>query len=841
MLKHSLRFLLIAATLAFGSQFASAQMSDQAVIEYAKQAQAAGKDKDTIIKELLMKGVTKEQAERIRKSLTGKGSDGNVSSSGIGAVNQTRTEVNTGRNNRPSSNNRNNRDNRYNRDDRDNRYNRYNRDDRDNYDDYEDFGDYNNQDYRDDWNEIRSNIYGHDIFSSKELSFEPNQNLATPADYRLGPGDSVFINIFGESEDNITATISPEGSIILSQIGPVYLNGLTVEEANNRLRRIFAQRYAGFENNQSDVNLALGDVRSIMVNVMGEVDVPGTYRMSPFASVFSALYNAGGVSDLGSIRNVKVMRGGKEVTSVDLYEYIFNGKTSNNIRLQEGDIIVVPAAERLVEIVGEVKRPKFYEMQPEESVADLLRYAGGFTGSASSGNLVVERFNGVDKDRMNVATADFDTFTLRDGDVVTIGITNDRLQNGVTISGSVLRPGEYALDSNVSTVADLIKVADGLLENAFVTRGILYRYDDNHDLEVLSVDIEGILNGTSPDISLRRDDQLIIFDRGDIFDYGTLTIQGLVNAPGNYPYAAEATIDDLILMAGGLQQGASLSRVDVARRVIDPFSLKPTNEIAKTYQFALKEGYVMNPDSSFRLQPYDVVTVRRSPGYEPQQFVTVNGEVLFSGQYALQKRNERLSDLIRRTGGLTESAFAKGASLRRRLTEEELLAQQEMKRLATSKQNSTDSISIDMLDISAVYTVGIDLEKALANPGSTYDITLRANDVITIPELISTVSISGDVLFPNTVTYVPGKKFKYYVEQAGGFGEKARKNSCYIVYMNGEVAKAKGNTPIQPGCKIIVPSKGESKGTDWAQIMTISSVIASLATMSATVVSIVKK
>lgn len=846
MVRHSLRTFLIAASFIIGGQLAFSQMTDQAVIEYAKKAQAMGKDNNTIARELFAKGVTREQAERIKKQLTG-GSDKNTGS-GISSVDQTRgsSATDTRRNGNNSTGRQDN--------------GRLNRQDMNQtgrqpssyppgtyppsgtYDGYP-FYQYENMamDSMYMLENKKSNIFGHDVFTNKNLTFEPNQNMATPADYRLGPGDTVYINIFGESEDNITATISPEGSIILSQIGPVYLNGLTVDEANNRLRRIFAQRYAGFDNNQSDVNLALGDVRSILVNVMGEVDVPGTYRMSPFSSVFSALYNAGGISDIGSIRNVHVMRGGKEIVSVDLYDYIFNGKTSDNIRLQEGDVIVVPAADRVVTIDGEVKRPMLYEMLPEESVADLLRFAGGFTGAAASGNLVVSRFNGKDKDMLNVATGDFDTFTLHDGDEVTIGITNDRIQNGVKISGAVLRPGDYALDSHVSTVAELIEVADGLLENAFTTRAVLYRFNENREREVLAVDIEGILNGTVPDINLRRDDELVVYTREEIFDSGTLSIRGLVNFPGDYVYAAEATIDDLILMAGGLQQGASLARVDVARRVIDPFSLRPTGEIAKIYQFALSEGYVMNPDSSFRLLPYDVVTVRQSPGYEPQRSITITGEVLFSGQYTLQKRNERLTDILRRTGGLTENSYPKGASLRRKLSADERLAREEMQRLAKSKQNSSDSISTEMLNLDEVYTVGIDLEKAINNPGSSYDVVLRDGDVLNIPELVSTVSVSGDVLFPNTVTYVPGKKFKYYVEQAGGFGEKARKKQCYIVYMNGEVAKAKSNTPIEPGSKIIVPSKGETKGTDWAQIMSISSVIASLATMTATVVSIIRK
>lgn len=806
MLKHSLRFLLFAASIAVGSLAAFAQMSDQAVIEYAKTQHALGKDKSTIAQELMAKGVTQEQAERIRNSVMDGGAAG-ATGSGIAVVDQGHGAFNSAES-----------------------------------------GPVNVSAVLNPEAVVaatisdvkNSKVFGHNVFTNKLLSFEPNQNMATPADYRLGPGDMVNINIFGESEDNISATISPEGSIILSQIGPIYLNGLTVDEANNRLRRIFSQKYAGFDNHQSDVNLTLGGVRSIMVNVMGEVDVPGTYRLSPFSTVFSALYNAGGVSDVGTIRDVKVMRNGKEVVSIDLYDYIFNGKTSDNIRLQEGDVIMVPVADRVIRADGEVKRPLSFEILPNESIADLLRYAGGFTSGAATGNLVVSRSNGVDKEMYNVVDADFDSFTLRDGDVVTVGTGSNRMQNSVSIAGAVLRPGTFALDSQINTISDLIKGANGLLEDAFTTRAILYRLNDKREQEIVAVDLEGIFNGTTPDITLQRDDNLMIYSINSLFDNGTVTIQGQVNDPGTYAFADDTSIDDLILMAGGLTKGASMARVDVARRVIDPYSLKPTNEIAKIYQFSLNEGYVLNPDSSFHLQPYDVVTIRRSPGYEPQQFVTVNGEVVFGGPYALQKRSERLSEVIRRAGGLTETAYAKGASLRRRVTEEERLAQEEMRRLAMSKQNTSDSISMSMMNFSSVTTVGIDLEKALANPGSTYDIVLREGDVITVPEMISTVSISGDVLFPNTVTYIPGKKFKYYVEQAGGYGERAKKNKAYIVYLNGEVAKAKNSTPIEPGCKIIVPSKGETKGTDWAQIMSISSVIASLATMTATVVSIIR-
>lgn len=801
MLKNSFRFLLIAAAFLVGSQFAFPQMSDEAVISYARQAQAAGKDRSTIAAELMAKGVTKEQAERIQSQLSGgssapssgTGGGGSTSNTGITVVNEGRSQAAV-------------------------------------------VEAIPTQDYHD---TRKSNVYGHDIFTNKNLTFEPNMNMATPADYRLGPGDSVFINIYGESEDNMNATISPEGSIILSQIGPIYLNGLTVEEANNRLRRLFAQKYAGFDNHQSEVSLTLGDVRSIMVNVMGEVDVPGTYRLSPFSTVFAALYSAGGVNNNGSVRNVKVIRNGKEAVTIDLYEFLFNGKTSDNIRLEEGDVIMVPIADRIVNATGTFKRPMHFEMLPEETLSDLINYAGGFTSSSASDNIVVTRWNGTDRDVMNIGEDDYGVFTLRDGDNVSVGSTSGRIQNQVTISGAVLRPGTYALDGRISSVKDLIEIADGVLEDAFLSRAILYRLDEFRDRELLAIDLEGILNGTSPDIPLRREDNLVIYSRDVVYDFGDVTINGMVNSPGTFPFATDVTIDDLIVRAGGLRQGASYARIDIARRVIDPWSLEPTNETAKIYQFHVNEGFVTDPDSTFVLMPYDIVTVRSSPGYEPQRFVTVEGEVLFTGAYALQKRNERISDVIRRAGGITESAYVKGASLRRHLRENERLALEEMRDLAYARRNSADSLSQEMLNIQSVYTVAIDLEKAMANPGSSWDLVLRVGDEIKVPEMISTVDISGDVLFPTTVTYMPNLKFKDYIDLAGGYGERAKKNKCYVVYMNGEIQKAKRNTPIEPGCKIIVPSK-QHKAFNWEKVTAMASIVASLATMTVGIASIAR-
>ncbi len=685
-------------------------------------------------------------------------------------------------------------------------------------------------------------IYGHDIFRNNTLTFEPNENIATPQNYRLGPGDEVIIDIWGNSEDHLRETISPEGSIMIDQIGPVYLNGLTISDANKHVKNAFSKKYAGVTDAETNVQLTLGQVRSIQVDIMGEVEAPGTFQMSPFSSVFHALYNAGGINDIGSLRNIQVLRNGKKVAGVDIYQYLFEGKSNGNIRLQEGDVIIVPPYEQLVNIEGNVKRPMYYEIKPGETVNSILNYSGGFTGDAYSEMIRVARQSGTENELYNIEKEQFDTYKLKDGDVITVGTILDRYANRVEVKGAVFRPGLFSIGKELSTVGDLIKKADGLSEDAYTQRAILYREGPELQLQVVSLDLGAILNGTAPDIELKRNDLLVVSSLTDIEDRGTLTINGEIALPGEYPYAENMTLEDLILQAGGLLEGASTARVNISRRIINPSSVTPTEQLSESFTVSIDGGLAYGQGEEFVLKPYDVVHVRKSPGYSEQEQVELKGEILFTGEYSIEKRNERISSFINRAGGLIEGAYVKGAQLTRKLTEDEYKMRQETLRMAM--QNSTsqgDSIAVSKIEVSDNYSVGIDLEMALANPGSTYDVVLKPGDVLYVPEIQSTVKIAGEVMFPNTVVYVPGKKLEYYVNQAGGYGQQAKKGKAFVVYMNGSVAKAKNSTPIEPGCQIIVPAKPANSSFDWTKVLALATSLGSVATMAATVANLFRK
>lgn len=687
----------------------------------------------------------------------------------------------------------------------------------------------------------KSRIYGHDFFNSKELSFEPNTNMATPQNYRLGPGDEVIIDIWGASEDNIRQEISPDGRIMISQLGPVYLNGLTVAEANKQIKNVFAKKYSGV-GSDTDINLTLGNVRSIQIDVLGEVSTPGTFRLSPFSNVFHALYNAGGINEIGSMRDIQVFRNGKRIANLDVYDYLFKGKDTGNIRLQEGDVIIVPTYSELVEVEGNVKRPMLYELKQNESLTKLLEYAGGFSGDAYSDVVRVTRQNGLEKELSTVTKTDYPTYLLQDGDLVTVGMVTNLFTNQVEISGSVYRPGKYAISDNMQTLRQLIETAEGLTDDAFLDRAIIYREKPDRSMEVISINLGDLMAGSTADIRLNKNDIVTIINANSIKELGNFTIQGLVQAPGQYPYAEGTTLKDLILLAGGLREGASTARVDISRRIVDQEATDATNQLAETFTVNIENGLGVGAASEFILKPYDLVQVRQSPTYSAQQVMTVDGQVLYPGNYVVDQRNERISEIIKRTGGLLESAYIKGAYLKRKVSDEEKAKIEETNRLARAKsQSDSDSISIEELNINGYNTVGIDLEKAINNPGSTYDFVVRDGDILVVPELQSTVNISGDVLFPNTVVYVPGKKLKYYIEQAGGYGERARKNKAYIVYMNGSVAQAKSSSVIEPGCQIIVPSKPESATFDWTKVLSIATTLGSLASMTAAVAAIFRK
>ena len=678
-------------------------------------------------------------------------------------------------------------------------------------------------------------VFGRDIFNNKELTFEPNMNIATPQNYRLGPGDAVYIDIYGASQKTVEATVTPDGTIVIEGFGPVQVSGLTVAQANARLKTTLGARYSS-----SKVRLTVGQTKTIIVNVMGEVKIPGTYTLSAFASVFHALYMAGGTNDIGTLRNIKVYRNNKLVTTVDIYDYILNGKLTGNVRLADNDVIVVGPYDCLVNVAGKVKRPMFYEMKKSESVGTVLKYAGGFTGDAYKKSVKVIRKAGSKYSIFNVGEFDVNTFKIEDEDSISVDSVIPRYSNMVEIKGAVFRPGMYQVGGDITGVRSLLEHADGVTEDAFVQHAVMHRMKFDRTLEVIQVDIEGILSGRVADIPLKNEDVLYIPSKKDLLEQQTLTIHGEVLYPGTYTYADNTTVEDLIIQAGGLTDAASVMKVDVSRRITDKQAISVSDTIANTFSFRLKDGFVIDGTPGFTLQPYDEVYVRTSPGFSAQKNITVEGEVLFGGTYTLAKKTQRLSEIIKQAGGLTTTAYAKGARLERQLTPEERARMEQVLKMARAKAGDSDTLNINKLDVGNTYYVGINLDKALAEPGGNYDIVLREGDKITIPEYTNTVKISGDVMYPNTVSFRKGKNVAYYVDQAGGWGSRAKKSRTYIIYMNGTVARIGNGVKPEPGCEIVVPSKPANSRMTTTEVVALASGTASIATMIATLVNLLK-
>ena len=678
-------------------------------------------------------------------------------------------------------------------------------------------------------------MFGRNIFTNENLTFEPDVNVATPQDYRLGPGDEIIIDIWGASENSIRQEISPDGCITIPGLGMISLNGMNIADAKEYLRSELSRIYAD-EGNQ--IQVTLGNTRSIRVNVMGEVMVPGTYTMSAFASVFHALYNAGGITDLGSLRDIRVARNGKTVANVDVYEYILQGKTDTNISLQEGDVIIVPTYEAIVKVEGKVKRPMKYEMKGDETISTLLKYAGFFASNAYKNSVRVVRQEGRQLSVATVERDNFGSFKVMDGDVVSADSISNRYSNRLEIVGAVYRPGVYEFSDRINTVKKLLTQADGLLGDAFTNRAVLYRQRENLTSEVLPVDVKGIMEGSAADVELRNNDLLYIPSIHDIKDEGDVYISGEIKNPGTYPYADNMTLEDFVITAGGLKETASLVRVDVARRVKDNKGTEASETVSQNFTFGLKDGFIVDGEPGFVLEPYDQVFVRKSPSYSVQKIVTVKGEVLFEGEYSLNRKNERLSNLIERAGGITAFGYTKGAKLTRVANEDEKNRMADVLDIMRRElgEGLTDSLK---LELDSVFTVGIDLEAALANPGSSADIVLREGDVISVPEMTSTVKINGAVMMPNTVTYLDGKNVGYYLNQAGGYSQNAKKSKKFIIYMNGHVEKVKARSKkVEPGCEIVVPNK--VKKNTFGNIMGYTTSIASLAMMVASIANLVK-
>ena len=677
-------------------------------------------------------------------------------------------------------------------------------------------------------------VFGRDIFNNKSLTFEPQMNIATPQNYVLGPGDQLIIDVYGASQETVTLTVSPDGDITVPDFGPVHVSGLTVSAAQSRIRSRLGNYFES-----SNIKATLGQTRTIRVNVMGEVKTPGTYTLSAFATVFHALYMAGGVSDLGTLRNIKVFRQGKLISTVDIYEFILNGRLAGNVRLADNDVVQVGTYDCIVDITGRVKRPMAYEMRKNESLSTLLKYSGGFAGDAYKKSLRVLRKSGRMKSVYNVEEFEMADFKVADCDSVIVDSIIDRFENMVEVKGAVFRPGLYRLGDKITSVRTLIENADGLTEEAMLSRAVMRRMKANRTQEVISVDLEGIMNGSAADIPLENEDVLFIPTLAEHLNLRTLTIDGEVIFPGTYEYAAGMTLEDLILQAGGLTDAASTVKVDVSRRIHNPEAYEADMEIAKTFSFPLKKNFAEDGDRSFTLEPYDIVQVRKSPVYQDPIRISVEGEVAFEGRYTMEQKNQRLSDVIKSAGGVIPGGDIRGARLVRKMSEDEKARMQAVIQLARQSATDKDSINLEQLALQEEYTVGIHLDEALANPGSTQDIELMDGDRLIVPRFNHTVRISGSVNAPNTVAYAEGEKYKYYIRQAGGFGERAKKRHAYIVYQNGTIAVAK-NAKVEPGCEIVVPTKAPRDASALQQWLSIGTTAASLTTMFATIYNILK-
>lgn len=835
---------------------AQSSMTDEQILQFVMKENANGTSQAQIVTKLMQKGVTIDQIRRVKDKY-----ERQAKNKGLGTVTPKNEEESDGRqrkNNskKKSSNNDDEESPQYRL--KDTREKKKNRNEEVVYDE-------TNEDWlmmQDELNTFipdttamlekllaekrKKKVFGRDIFNNKELTFEPNMNIATPQNYILGPGDAVYIDIYGASQKTIESTISPDGEVTIEGFGPVQVSGLTVAQANARLRSTLGARYSS-----SKIKLTVGQTRSIMINVMGEVKNPGTYTLPAFATVFHALYMAGGTNDIGTLRNIKVYRNNRLVSVVDIYDYILNGKLTGNVRLADNDVIAVGPYDCLVNITGKVKRPMFYEMKRNESVGTLLKYAGGFTGDAYKKSVRIVRKTGREYSVYNVDEFDMSAFQLADEDSVSVDSILPRFSNMVEIKGAVFRPGMYQVGGDINSVRTLIEHADGLREEAFTARAVMHRMKKDRTLEVVPVDVEGILDGTVPDIPIQNNDVLFIPTKQEMMEEQTITIHGEVQYPGIYKYADNETLEDFVLQAGGLKQTASTVKVDVSRRIVNPKALTTDSVIARTYTFALKDGFVIDGTPGFKLMPFDEVYVRKSPCYYKQQNVVVEGEVMFSGTYTLSKKNQRLSDLIKSAGGVNDRGYIAGARLERKVNDSERARMEavlkkakeeaEQMEIEAAKENKKldlkDSEKIKKFEVPEYYSVGIDLDKALANPGCDADIVLREGDKIIVPQYNGTVKINGAVMYPNTVGFQKGKKAKYYINQAGGFSQKAKKSQTYIVYMNGTIAKVSQNAKPKPGCEIVVPEKEINKMTI-AEKMTIGTSVASIATMIATLANI---
>lgn len=694
-------------------------------------------------------------------------------------------------------------------------------------------------------------VFGRNIFNNENLSFQPSGGMATPQNYLLGPGDQVMIDVWGASQMTFDEVISPDGVVVIEGVGPIQLAGKTVQQAKATIKSKLGKFYG-----DCSFNLSVGETRTIQVQVMGEVNTPGTYSLSGLSSAFNALYAAGGISQIGTLRDIKVYRSGRQIASIDVYDYLVNGNSRGDVRLQDNDVIIVGPYDCLVSIEGKVKRPMWYEMKKTETVKELLRYSGGMTGDAYTKNVRLTRKAGNEYSVHSIGEFQMGSFTMMDEDVVHVDSVRARFSNMVEVRGAVKHAGQFQLGGEIQTVKELLIAADGFREDAYQEHIVMHRQKDDLTLEMVSVDIKGIMDGSVSDIPLKNGDLLFVPSQTEMQGQRTMQVMGEVAYPGTYPYAENATLRDVLLQAGGLTNAASLAKVDVFRRVRDAQAVTSAEQSAQMFTFSLDEHFNLLKDTVFMLMPYDIVMVRKSPSYEEQKNVTVRGEVNFQGKYAMLTKNYRLSDLIAVCGGVTEMAYVQGAHLTRIMTKEEVehrdhaneqaqiqLYENALKEGKDINMQIADSLLAMKRNTSYTFPVAINLDKALAQPGSEYDLVLREGDLLEIPERSNIVKVSGEVMYPVSMAYEKSKNLHYYVSHAGGYSNNASKNKVYGIHTNGSVVRLHYNSvhDIQPGMEIVVPQKKARKKMSTAEIVGMSSAMASMGAIVVSVLNVLKK
>ena len=843
--------LVVLATFAIHLPSMAQSMSDDQIVNYILQEKEKGTDKQVIVRNLTQRGVTVEQLRRVQKKVEAE--QKNLGAKDLTGRGQQRQGTNRLRNQREQEldqrQKQQNRMIRSIREDQDWRY--MTREQRQQaIEEESNYFDLDSLDYYSSLVPKDQQIWGHSIFNQQNLSFEPNQNMATPANYHLGPGDVVIIDVWGASQESFESVVSPDGTVTIEGVGPIKLGGLSVSEATSRLKSKLGQYYADCQ-----VSLSVGETRTIQVQVLGEVVMPGSYAISSLATAFNALYAAGGISEVGTVRNIKVYRSGRTIATIDVYDYLMNGTLASNVRLQDNDVIIVGTYDCLVEVRGKVKRPMFYEMKQNESVQRVLAFAGGFTGDAYTKNVRLVRKAGQEYSIHTIEEFEMNGFTLADGDSLYIDSVIPRFSNMVEVRGAVMHPGQFQMNGKIQSVRDLLLASEGLREDAFTERAVMHREKDDLTLEMISVDIQGIMEGRTADIALKRNDVLFIPSKSELTGEQTLRINGEVNFPGTYQYAENTTIQDLILMAGGLTRAASTAKIDVFRRNYQPDAKTSSKDIAQVFSFNLDRGFMVE-DTIFSLLPFDEVQVRKSPTYAEQQNVRISGAVNFEGEYAMTNKEFRLSDLIQMAGGLSELAYSKGARLIRQMTQEEreqretalrasqiALYEQALESDKNYDRHLADSLLDLKMNLGYNYPVAIDLEEALAHPGEANDVLLRANDQVIVPQFSNTVKISGEVMYPISINYKKGKGLSYYIKNAGGYSNKAHKSKTYAIYMNGatnKLGRRAGKDEILPGCEIVVPTKPKKEGLSTAEITVIGTSAASLTTMVVALINLLK-